>query len=100
MAFTSAMLTTGKYLANNKKQVKNNPKVNRKSPTSYIVGENIAQLDGMKSLCNEVQMITKRSNHIPMFTMIDKMNVHTKLLLTFLNQNNCGVTTLQVIMLA
>ena len=82
------MLITGKYLANNKKQVKNKPNVNKKSPTSYIVGENIAQLEGMKSLCKEVQMITKRSNHIPMFTIMDKINVHTKLLLIFLNQNN------------
>ena len=89
------MLITGKYLANNKKQVKNKPNVNKKSPTSYIVGENIAQLEGIKSLCKEVQMITKRSNHIPTFTRIARKKVNVTFLLNFLDQKSCGDTTLQ-----
>ena len=38
-----------------------------------MVGWNIAQLEGKKSLCNEVTIITKRSNHIPIFTTIDNI---------------------------
>ena len=47
MLFTSAMLITGKNLANSRNAVKKNPNVNRYSPMSYIVGENIVQLDGI-----------------------------------------------------
>ena len=32
-------------------------------------------LDGRKSLCNEVTIITNLSNHIPIFTKIDKIKV-------------------------
>ena len=35
---------------------------------SNIVGEYIAQLDGTKSRCKLVTIITKRSNHIPTLT--------------------------------
>src|SRR5882757_9481891 len=42
-------------------------------------------------------MITKRSNHIPMFTMIESTNVAERLVRIFLNQKSCGETTLQVI---
>ncbi len=38
MLFTSAMLITGKNLANKKKQVKNKPNVNTYCPISYMVG--------------------------------------------------------------
>lgn len=62
-----------------------------------IVGENIAQEDGRKSLCSDVTMITNRSNHIPMFTKIEMMKVAVRLLLMLLNQKSCGVITLQVI---
>src|SRR5690606_26120784 len=45
--FTSAMLITGKNLANNRNAVKKNPIVRMNSPTSYNVGWNIVQLEGM-----------------------------------------------------
>ena len=44
-------------------------------------------------------MITKRSNHIPMFTKMEMINVASTLVLIFLNQKSCGVITLHVIML-
>ena len=49
--------------------------VPRNIPISTKVGENIVQLDGRKSLCKEVTIITNHSNHIPIFTKIDKIKV-------------------------
>jgi hypothetical protein len=46
IAFTSAMFTTGKNLANKRNRVKNKPMVPTYTPTSILVGENIAQEDG------------------------------------------------------
>ena len=42
-------------------------------------------------------MITKRSNHIPMFTTMERTNVATRLVRIFLIQNSWGEITLQVI---
>jgi hypothetical protein len=64
---------------------------------STHVGEYIAHDEGKKSLCNEVVIITKRSNHIPMFTKIEMMKTKVIFLLNFLNQKNCGEITLQEI---
>jgi len=44
--FNSARAITGNTLANIRKQVKNNPMVPTKIPTSINVGEYIVQLDG------------------------------------------------------
>src|SRR3954468_19754262 len=44
-------------------------------------------------------MITKRSNHIPMFTTIERQKVATTEVRIFLNQNSCGDSTLQLIMI-
>ncbi len=44
-------------------------------------------------------MITKRSNHIPMLTKMEMKNVANKLVRSLCDQNNCGVITLQVIIL-
>ena len=38
--------------------------------------------------------MTKRSNHMPMFTKIDTMKSTAMLLRSFLNQNSCGEITL------
>ena len=46
---------------------------------------------------NDVTMITNLSNHIPMFTTKDNKKVATIEVLIFLNQNNWGEITLQVI---
>tara|TARA_B100001250_G_C19635240_1_gene715641 strand:+ start:666 stop:983 length:318 start_codon:yes stop_codon:yes gene_type:complete len=75
--FNSACATTGKALEYNKNKTKKNPIVPRKIPISTNVGENIVHDEGRKSRCNEVTIITKRSNHIPILTNIDKMNVAT-----------------------
>ncbi len=42
-------------------------------------------------------MMTKRSNHIPMFTKIDSTNMNGMLVRSFFDQKNCGEITLQVI---
>src|SRR6201987_5967515 len=73
------------------------PIVPVKIPISINVGWYMFQVDGKNVRHNVGTIITKRSNHIPMFTTIDKINVATKLVRIFLNQNNCGDTTLQVI---
>jgi hypothetical protein len=43
--------------------------------------------------------MTKRSNHMPMFTKIDRMKSITGLWRIFVNQMNCGVMTLQLTMI-
>lgn len=97
--FTSAILITGKNLLNKKKQVKNNPNEPKKIPISTIVGEYITQPAGKYSLCNEVTIITKRSNHIPTFTTIDNIKMNQGVVRAHLNQNTCGAIKLQVIIL-
>jgi hypothetical protein len=42
-------------------------------------------------------MMTKRSNHMPMFTRIEAMNIHGMLVRALLNQNAWGTSTLHVI---
>ena len=44
-------------------------------------------------------MMTKRSNHMPMFTKMDMMNMIGMLVRMRLNQNNWGTSTLQETML-
>lgn len=85
--FTSAMLITGKNFAKRKKQVKNNPNEPKKIPISTKLGEYITHPDGRYSLCKDVTMITKRSNHIPTFTTIDSMNINHGVVRAHLNQN-------------
>ena len=99
MAFNSDILITGKNLLNKKKHVKNKPKVPKKMPISILVGEYITQPEGKYSLCNEVTIITKRSNHIPTFTTTDNMKINQGVVLAHLNQNTCGAIKLQDIML-
>src|SRR5688572_8946489 len=97
--FTSAIAITGRYLANNKKHVKNKPNVPKRIRPSVNVGVYIAHEDGKKSLCNDVTIITKRSNHIPIFTNMEMMKMATGLLRILRDQNNCGVITLHEIMI-
>ena len=86
MPFTSAILITGKNLLNKKKQVKNNPNEPKKIPISTKVGEYITQPEGKYSLCREVTIITKRSNHIPTFTTIDNIKMNQGVVRAHLNQ--------------
>ena len=41
-------------------------------------------------------MMTKRSNHMPMFTKIEMTNMTGMLVRSFLNQKSCGEITLQL----
>src|ERR1051326_5209194 len=45
-------------------------------------------------------MITKRSNHMPIFTTMESTKVAIKLVLILLNQKSCGDKTLQLIISA
>ena len=81
MVFNSACAITGKVLEYTKNKTMKKPIVPIYIPMSTKVGENIDQLDGKKSLCRDVTIITKRSNHIPIFTKIDKIKVAIKLFL-------------------
>tara|TARA_B100001540_G_C15249617_1_gene392088 strand:- start:14 stop:322 length:309 start_codon:yes stop_codon:yes gene_type:complete len=75
--FNSACATTGKALEYNKNKTKKKPIVPRKIPISTKEGENIVQAEGRKSRCKEVTIITNLSNHIPILTKIDNINVAT-----------------------
>jgi hypothetical protein len=44
-------------------------------------------------------VITKRSNHMPMFTKIETMNITVTFVRSFLNQKSCGEITLQLTMI-
>ena len=97
---SSACAITGNVLEYNRNNTKKNPIVPKNMPISTKDGENIVHEDGRKSRCNEVTIITNLSNHIPIFTNIDKINVATNDVLILYIQYNWGITTLQVIILA
>src|SRR5690606_34329001 len=88
IVFISACAITGEVLAFNKNNTKKNPMVPIKIPMSTNVGDNMVNDDAKYSLCNEVTIITKRSNHIPMFTTIEIKNENMILVLNFLNHIN------------
>ncbi len=67
---------------------------------SQNVGLNLPHDEGRKSRCRLVTMITKRSSHMPMFTMSEMTNRIGTLVRTRLNQSTCGVITLQRISIA
>ena len=52
----------------------------------------------MKS-ADSAETITNRSNHIPMFTTIAIMKMNQGVVRAHLNQNTCGLITLQVNMI-
>src|SRR6185436_9153716 len=58
----------GRVRTKSRKQVKKRPNEPIRMATSMTVGRYIPQLDGRKSRCSEVTMITKRSNHMPTLT--------------------------------
>src|ERR1700756_2799691 len=85
----------GSTLTNNRNIVKNSPIEPINTLISTQVGWNIAQLEGMKSRCSDVSMITKRSNHMPILTTIDKTHDTGIFLLTDLNHISWVISTLQ-----
>ena len=99
VAFTSAMAIIGRYRQNKRKSVPNNPNAPIIVPRSTHVGVKKSQLVGRKSFARLVTIITKRSNHMPMFTTRHSANIIGMLVRMLLNQNNCGVITLQLTMI-
>src|SRR5271157_4621809 len=97
MPFTSESAIMGRKRTNNRKRVRKSPNVPTNVMMSMIVGRKYPQDDGRKSRCSEVAMITKRSNHMPMLVVMEMANMIGMLVRIFLNQNNCGMTTLHVI---
>ena len=85
----------GSTRMNSRKQVKNRPKLPTSVPTSMMVGRYIVQLEGRKLRCSDVTMITKRSNHMPTFTRMERMNSAGMLRLTRRIHNSCGASALQ-----
>src|SRR5262245_18609782 len=84
---------------NKRSMVTNSPMCPSIWPTSTQVGTKYDQLDGRKSRCKLVTMMTKRSNHMPTFTRMDIVNRIHGVLRAFLNQKICGVITLHVNMI-
>lgn len=99
MLFTSAIAMIGRKRQNNMNSVKNKPKLPTSIPMSTHVGWKYDQLDGRKSRDSEVIVITKRSNHIPMFTKMQIMTMNHGVVRHHLNQKNCGINTLQLTMI-
>src|SRR6478736_5506918 len=94
------MAIIGRNRQNSKKSVKKRPNVPMNVMTSIQVGWYIAQLEGRKSRCSEVTIMTNRSNHIPTSTHSATAMVQKRLVRAFLNQKTCGLTTLQNIIVA
>jgi len=78
--------------------VKKTPKLPIRMLISQIVGLNMPQLEGKNVRCNPPTMMTKRSNHMPIFTRMETTNRAATLDRTFLGQSKWGVITLQMTM--
>src|ERR1700690_2151432 len=98
-AFSSAIAMIGQKRTKSRKRTEKTPNVPKKVKMSTTVGEKYPQLDGRKSRASEVEMMTKRSNHIPRFTKRESIQTSAVLRRTALNQKNCVVITLQVTMI-
>ena len=76
--------------------MKKRPKLPIRMATSITVGWYIDQLDGRKSRCSEVTMMTKRSNHIPTLTRSEMPKSAGTEARTRRDQRVCGTRRLQV----
>src|SRR6266496_3062944 len=97
--FTSAIATIGRNRQKSRNIVKNKPKLPASMPRSTQVVTNMPHLLGRKLRCSDVRMMTKRSNHMPMFTHIATNITAARLLRSFLLHSSCGATTLQKVMM-
>src|SRR5213079_3160812 len=96
-SFTSEMDTVGKFFTNNRNHVKNQPKLPAMMPQSAHVGLYVALANRSNgSPASDTTMITKRSNHIPMFTKIEMTNRPVMLVWTFFDQSSHGSSPLQM----
>src|SRR5256886_13416718 len=96
-SFTSEIDTAGKFFTNSRNHMKNQPKLPAMMPQSAHVGLYVALANRSNgSPASDTTMITKRSNHIPMFTKIDTTNNAVTLVRTFLDHNSHGNSPLQM----
>src|SRR5204863_7078199 len=86
-SFTSEIETAGKFFTNRRNHMKNQPKLPAMMPQSAQVGLYVALANRSNgSPASDTTMITKRSNHIPMFTKIEMTNRPVMLVWTFFDQ--------------
>src|SRR2546426_3853419 len=98
-SFTSEIDTVGKFFTNNRNHMKNQPKLPAMMPQSAQVGLYVALANRSNgSPASDTTMITKRSNHIPIFTKIEITNSARMLVRTFLRHNSHGRSPLQMFM--
>src|SRR5438270_7605274 len=71
MVRISKMEMTGRKRTNKNSSARNRPSVPTKVITSQREGWNMPHDDGRKSRCRLMAMMTKRSSHMPMFTMME-----------------------------
>src|SRR5213595_2962745 len=96
-SFTSEIDTVGKFFTNNRNHMKNQPKLPAMMPQSAHVGLYVALANRSNgSPASDTTMITKRSNHIPMFTKIEMTNRPVMLVWTFFDQSSHGSSPLQM----
>src|SRR5476649_2957259 len=67
-ALSSAIGIMGRNRMKRRNNTENTPNVPKNVKMSTTVGLSTPQLDGRKSRVSDVQMMTKRSNHMPRFT--------------------------------
>src|SRR5437773_9127921 len=97
-SFTSEIDTVGKFFTNNRNHMKNQPKLPAMMPQSAHVGLYVALANrSYGSPASDTTMITKRSNHMPMFTKIEITNSARMLVRIGLNHRSCGKKALQMI---
>src|SRR3954453_6887273 len=92
------MATMGKFFANRRNHIPNQPKEPARIPQSAQVGFNMPHAQGTKSLLRDETMITYRSNHIPILIKIEITNSEVTLRRIFRNQSSCDTNALQMIM--
>src|SRR6266705_1092972 len=98
-SFTSEIHPVGKFFTNNRNHMKNQPKLPAMMPQSAHVGLYVALANRSNgSPASDTTMITKRSNHIPMFTKIEMTNSARMLVRMFLRHRSRGSRPLQMFM--
>src|SRR2546427_1962218 len=96
-SFTSEIDTAGKFFTNKRNHMKNQPKLPAMMPQSAQVGLYVVLANRSNgSPASDTTMITKRSNHIPMFTKIEMTNRPVMLVWTFFDQSSHGRSPLQM----
>src|SRR5439155_7982016 len=97
-SFTSEIETAGKFFTNKRNHMKNHPKLPAMIPQSAQVGLYVAFANrSYGSPASDTTMITKRSNHMPMFTKIEITNSARMLVRMVLRHSSSGRNALQMI---